>query len=304
VTGRYYPSPGGDWKRVLLDQGGESPVTTLKASQRLVLLGKGSGWKAISSDVFASVEEESKETDRLKIYLLDPNAFQRDESTVFGTTFLEASVTYDQKKPQGQGEWIYRIQRSDQEDNRVEGNHAERFELVHEGTYRVAASERTTYEFVGNQSLSRNGSTETGIENKTLDRSVRIGWIARPSLSWELRLAPGVVWTRVEEPAFYSSLGKMSLFALQLRPGIRRTFKTKGQVELSGVLTRRTTRTPKGLLPADILTERPVGLSSIFSVTTEMKLSEYITGAVSYSGTAREGARPLVLAKAEVRAYF
>jgi hypothetical protein len=304
ATGRYYRSPGGDWLRVLLDQGGESPVTTLKASQRLILLGRGSGLSAISSDVFASVEEESRESDRLKVYLLNPGTFQRDEATVFGRTFLEARVSFSQKREQVQGEWVYRIRRSDEEDNRVEGRHAERFEIEHEGTYRVAATERTTFELVGDQSLSRNGSTEIGIENKILDRSVRAGWVHRPSLPWEIRLSPGAVWTWVEEPAFYSYLGKMELFALQVRPGLRRTFKTQGQFELSGVLTRRTTKTSKELLPADVITERPVGFSGDFSLGGEMKLNEYITGRVSYSGRTREGARPQVLARAEVRAYF
>lgn len=304
VTGNYYPSPGGDWKRVLLDQGGETPETTLKASQRFVLLGKGTGWKALSADVYASLDEETRQTNRTKVYFPNPNSFQRDTATVHGTTFVEASFTFAPKREHGQGEWVYRVRRSDEADNRVEGIHSDRYEIEHQGTYRMAAGEKTTYELVGDQSLSRNGSLETGIENNTLDRSVKMGWVHHPSLPWELRLAPGAVWSWVEEPAFYPSLGKINLFALQVTPGLRRTFKSKGQFDVSATLTQRTTKTPKDLLPADIITERPVGLSGDFTLGGEIKLSEYITGALTYSGKTREGARPEVLAKAELKAYF
>lgn len=125
-----------------------------------------------------------------------------------------------------------------------------------------------------------------------------------PSLPWELRLAPGAVWSWVEEPAFYPYLGRMSFFALQITPGVRRTFRSKGQIDLSGTLTRRTTKTPKEFLPADIITEKPVGFSGDFTLGGEIKLSDYITGAVSYTGKTREGDRPEVLAKAELKAYF
>jgi hypothetical protein len=304
ATGRYYPSPGGDFRRGLLDQGAESPVTLFKASQRLALLGRGTGWKAVSAELYASVEEETRETDRLRIYSLDPGGFQRDGTTVYGKTFLDASLGFAQKGEGRSGEWVYRISRSDEEDNRVLGRHAERYAIEHQGTCRLAASERTTYELVGDQNLTRNRSTELGLESETLDRSVRLGWVHRPSLAWEVRLSPGAVWTRVGEPAFYSPLGRVRLFALQVRPGLKRTFASKGQVEAAGVLTRRTTPTPKALLPADVITERPVGFSGDFSLQGEMRLNEYITGALSYSGRAREGARPLVLARAEVRAYF
>ncbi|MFH1277432.1 MAG: hypothetical protein ABIK65_03525 [Candidatus Eisenbacteria bacterium] len=162
--GNYFPGEG-TFNQEIVD-GDPEPVVEIEVGATIrVEPGRRKGaspsrlWKGIRTETFARVEERSRTDDPASLLLLDPDAFQRNGTTIRGNTVLRQEVRWSD--PLSEGSVNLRYQREDREENEFALIH--RDDLVHTFLVRGKAplGERWSGELEWNRRLEREDSNDS-----------------------------------------------------------------------------------------------------------------------------------------------
>jgi hypothetical protein len=270
-TGEYYPDPEGDYRREIAATGDYRPVADVSSSCRLYLLPVD----LLSFDGFASAEEKMVQEKRFSIYKFDFGDFHNDNVTLYGIISYQADVNLFPYLDRSVG---VRYRHSDYEDNQLEGVHEER--------------DRNEISLLGKAKLTRtvSGDAEIGTRNeerRSAERGVekKEDWVeTRSTLTWRPNniLEPSVSLAYekgdVNEPFFYDPV---TITSREVSPILRYYLTGRGRAEIDLTFADRDYR--KGLLPADISSLYPLGLTTTARSSLEYRINEWLSALLNHT---------------------
>lgn len=190
--GNYFPGEGTFHQEIV--EGEPEPVFDFEAGGAIrVEPGRRKGasphrlWKGLRTETFFRVEERSRTGDPASLLLLDPSAFQRNETTLRGNTIFRQEVRWTD--PRSEGSVNLRYQREDREENEFAG--ILRDDLVHTLLARGKAplGEKWSGELEWNRRLEREDSNDSRAVDLTGD-DWKVSLVYLPGPRWRLIL-PG-----------------------------------------------------------------------------------------------------------------
>ncbi len=192
--GNFFPGEGG-YNRVFVD-GEPEPLIDLEASASIRIdpsrRRRGGGGKkpgrlkgGLRCDLFLSVRELSRETDRTPLLLLQPRAFQRNDTTIRGTVLFRQELRWDDRKSDGSVQLRY--QREDREAN--DFALFRRDDLVH--TVRLLGKLPLSGRFTGEVEWNRRIEKQWSNDERAVDAVSDVwegGVVYQPTPRWRFRL--------------------------------------------------------------------------------------------------------------------
>jgi hypothetical protein len=191
--GNYFPGEG-TFNQVLIE-GEPEPVLDLEAGATVRLEpGRrrewkgGPWWTRLSSETFLRVEERSTAQDRTPLLLLDPRAFQRNETTQRGVTTVRQEFRWTD--PGSEASLRLRLQREDREEN--EYRNLLRDDLVR--TLLVRAKVPLARGFSGEMEWNRRLEEERSNDERAVDLAGdewKAALLYDPAPAWRFRIPAG-----------------------------------------------------------------------------------------------------------------
>lgn len=294
-TGDYYLDENGDYVRVMSPLGEPEPTTKLSAFLRASL----SPLDIWSVDGSAYLSEQTREPNRLAIYLLDLSRFQRDETTISGSSVWEIETyLYPGERLSFGARW----QRSREADNKIYSRHIKR--KKHRGSCHLQAilTSQVGLDSEVYEEGEAESSTEYGEEREEVGRGVSSTLSFRPITPLEFSLGIKGETIRIGEPHHYPGLEDVDISEGELNPRIIYTLSGKGRLETGGRLIQRGTQSHE--LPSDISSLYPIGLTTQWSLSVSYQLSRYLTSHLTYQGEHSPDRETVHSGGTELRACF
>lgn len=296
-TGAYYWDENGNYRRMVISVGEPRPITRLAAFLRTRL----SPIPLLSLEGTGSVSEETRESNKRAIYLLDLSKFQRDETTIFGKNSLEVEAyVYPEERVTIGGRWG----RVREADNRINLRHLKRNKSRSSLHLKTSLTDQVGLDLEAYQEREVLSSTQNGEEKGETGKGGGSTVSFRPVSSVELSLGVGGEKRSIREPYHYSGLGEVLIDKGEVSPRVLYTISGKGRFEIAGKLTERRSPIATDGLPPDISSLHPPGLTTEWSLSLSHRLSSYLTSDLGYRGEKRPDSEVVHSGQAEMRAYF
>jgi len=293
--GNYFPGEGG-YNQVMVE-GDAVPLLDLEASGsiRIEPRRRKEGdsnrfMEGFRSDTFLRVRERSKESDRTSLILLQPHAFQKNNTTIRGTVLFRQEARWDDRKSDGSIQ--IRYQREDREVNEYTG--LNRDDIVH--TFLVRTRIPLGRKFVGEMKWSRRFEKEWSADDPAVA-------LVDDELLGSIVFQPDPAW-RVDFPASFrretEQILEEEITSIQLDPDLSINISTKGRID--GGLTWNRFLNATVDRSRSFLRSRREGLR--WNGRFAYDLNRILRSSLSYTGESMKGERSVHRFRAEMRAFF
>jgi hypothetical protein len=302
--GEYIPDPDGNWIFRVETVGDSIPITDLEAGIRLGLtphraVGEQTagllGWlRNLSTDTYLKIDEETTEQDKIAIYLLQLDRFQRDETTVRGEiTYQQDIDLFPQRRDVG---LRLRYLSSDRENNQyITGG---------EENLRIERSVRLDLA-PGNRPLLR-------IEYAHQNRYRKVEGTARSRIRADDLSAKGTIYpSRGMELSLESewrgdrdAVGETSSRLIALSPGASYSFLSQGRLRTEFTWAHVTSDPEGSAISWEMAQGNRVGNNYHWSLTADYQINQYVSATLSYTLRAQPGRDTRHTGRAEMRAFF
>ncbi len=282
------------------------PVIDLKTSTRWKINysaltdGKsflGAVLKALSSETFWRVEENSREEDYKKIYLLDFSAFQNEQNTIRGSNYIQQDLFIFEN----QQDLSFRLRFTQRKSlNQFSGGI--------ERAYNRERSLRIKFKMIdeiSNQTdianiddnvsapLSSNRRRRINTNNVTSDFSYRPAKMIE--VGFKLKVGKS-------EDTFPQKPTIIDLNSQAIRFNL--SFAGTGRLRVEVERNELTANTEENFLPFELTGGNLIGKNYFWRLNFDYRLSTNLQSTVSYDGRVQGGGKTIHTARAEVRAYF
>ncbi|MCC7429318.1 hypothetical protein IT568_00605 [bacterium] len=293
------------YRRELKPIGDFIPILNLSAGARIKtkfksLFQGNEEWffRNFGTETRIRISEETKEKDKLKIYLFDLEAFQRDATTIKGTLgltqdflFLEDTKNHNLKLTLGF---------EDSENNQLSQGKQERFSreisLRYRGKFlnRYGLNSNFLRELV--EQTYKDGSGEnTNLTKNTLFLGFSYFWGANLVFGNDFKVNLN------SNKETETQTGK--IFALT--PNLQYSFKRKGRLTSDFTLTKVFVKSENLSVPYSLTSGLQEGNSFDWNLRFDYRISNNVSSSLSYSGKKHSGDKFVThLGKAEIRAFF
>ncbi len=282
------------------------PVINLKTSTKWKIdLGKvfgrgsvlGDILKPLSSETFWRIEENSRETDYKKIYLLHLSDFQQPGKTINGTNFIQQDLFLFENAPSFSMRFRYA-----QNKNMSEYNAG-----VQKG-YTRERSMRITFKLIpeiSNQTdlINKNdnlvSSSASNREREITSNNLTTDFSYRPERDIEVGFKINVGRSEDDLPVNPTII---DINSQTLR--INFSFRETGRLRIELERDELSTNTTDNFIPFELTQGNMIGKNYFWRLNFDYKLTSYLQSTVSYNGRLLAGEKTVHTARAEVRAYF
>ncbi len=313
ILQEYVPDPNGDYVLFIVPTNKFQNATLMESAFRLRLRPGRAGrrdsrwrrfWKDLSLNWYARVDEQNRNPQFWRIYLLDWRAFQDENFTLRGQVTLNQDIYFKERNPTWGVVFRSRYRQSlfnqflDNLNNerRVYWARTLHFRRrFSRGRYTVTADvEQITNQRVVPASITRN--------RDILSNVLRLGVVYRPVYQWQFDFKVESGWEKNYHP-------DNLLADRYLEGNFRITYsaKSKTRIFLNTQLIRVTiTENPFGRpVPYEMGKGKKEGISYNISLRLDYFVNKHVTVTAAYTGRMDAGfLRPIHLGQAEVRAYF
>ncbi len=297
----------GDYVAVTLPSDALVPVINLRASARLRItprrfLEQPHGWvedalSVISTETYARVDEKSTESDLSKIYLLNFNYFQQDSTTIAGTSLFSQDILFFD----GQPDFSARLRYLERGGLTSLSGGAERL-------YGRERSVRLRWQLI----------PEIANELDLVNRTDRVSQSPTPSrihdvngtgLSFDISYRPvqSIEYGMRFEVAHSEDGGQTPPLQADINTQTVRGvfgFERAGQLRVS--MAREEVHLDRDVIDFayELTNGRSAGISWLWGVAFEYRVTSFIQASASYDGRSEGGAPVVHTGRAEVRAFF
>lgn len=298
----------GDYIVVSLPSDELFPVIDLKTSMRLRIVprrfvDKGGGvfgavTRVVSTETYIRVEEKSSEPDLKQIYLLHFSRFQKDSTTIAGSTLFTQDVTLFDGEPAfssrlrfSQRKGLNRFSTGIERNMTRERSIRLRWQLVSEIANQIDYVNKTD---MVSGDLASGRSRDIHSDGVTFDLSYRPE--QNIELGIKIDVAKGV--DRFQNPQLESDLNAQTVrFVYALTgAGQIRVETAREEIILGG--------TPAATIPFELTGGRVPGKTWLWRTSFDYRVTEFVQATVNYDGRSEGGRSPVHTARAEVRAFF
>ncbi len=308
----YVPDPDGEYLLFILPSGKFEPVTTVQAAFRLKL--DAARYRKnpkntfariltkISSETYFRVEEETKASDLLPVYLLDLSQFQ-GKNTVRGSTQLNQDLYVMRRNRKLSFRLRYRYRSSASSQFLLSGEN----ETRRSQETGLRASWRLNNWLKGQTELRNRTILRSSAANPLRSRDI-LGWYLQQNFSWR----PHSRWEIGLESELGSEDNRSASYPLKLWYGLlksRLNYALPGsgrasaeyQLQSVQVVTNPLTRS----VPYEMAHGKKEGLSQTWQARFEYTLAKNIVFSIFYNGRNEAGfERVIHSGQAEIRAFF
>jgi|GEM_PF-5015937 len=297
ISGDYYSDTLGNYQRKVESVGEGNPVTDVKTYLRIGF----SPVKILRCNLTANVREENRAEEKLPLYTLRLSKFLDDSLTVTGNQSLDGDIfLYPVKKTTVSCAFSFMKGLSNELVTQARRNYADRVEFSLEQT--LTADNRFSLKYL------RNRKTEEGVglglekNEKKQEITPEYSHYLLPNLEVTFSITKGNV--KIEEPLWYGNLGIVGIDKEAASTAFAYTLMNSAIVNMSFSLTKNSTEVDKDVLPSDVKTFYPIGITTEWKMGSNIGLSNMFTLNFSYNGINRPDKKTLHSANAEVRADF
>ena len=282
------------------------PVIDLKTSTRWKIkfsemFNNDSFWSSIlqpvSTETYARVEENSREEDYKKIYLLQFSSFQNPEKTIQGFNYIQQDVYFFENNPEFSMRFRYSQRKSMNQYNAgIERDYNRerslriKFKLVPEisnQTDLINTSANVAASAASNRVSEITGNKISSDFSYRPQRNIEVGFQLKVGRSTDYYPA---------NPTILDVNSQSLRFTLSLA--------SKGRLRMDFERSELTVNTTKNFIPFELTQGNVIGKNYFWSLNFDYRLSNNLQSTVSYSGRLQGRERVVNTVKAEVRAYF
>ncbi len=251
----------------------------------------------VSSETYWRVEENTRETNYKKIYLLDFAAFQNPDKTINGFNYIQQDLFLFENDP----EFSMRFRYSQRKSLNQYSDGVER-------AYNRERSARLTFRLmpeIGNQTdiiTTTDNVSATAASNRVREitgNKIISDFSYRPERDIEVGFKIKVGKSIDDHPANPTTID-MNSQSLRFTLSIAGKGRLRTEIERSEL----SANTTKNFLPFELTEGNVVGKNYFWSVNFDYRLSNNLQSTLSYNGRLQGGERVVHTARAEVRAYF
>jgi hypothetical protein len=302
--GEYIPDSDGNWIFRIETVGDSIPITDLEVGMRLGLaphraMPEGTaglmGWmRNLSTDTYVKIDEETTEEDKIAIYLLQLNRFQRDETTLRGEiTFQQDVILFPQRRDLGVR---LRYLSSDRENNQYVTGGEENLRI--ERSFRVDLAP-------GNRPLLR---MEYAHENQFR----KVEGIPRSRIRTDDLAAEGTLYPRggmelslkTEWRRDQDAVGQTSSRLIALTPGASYSFFSQGRLRTEFTWAHVTAQPEGSGISWEMAKGNRVGDNYHWSLAADYQINQYVSATLTYTLRAQPDRPTRHTGRAEMRAFF
>ncbi len=296
----------GDFIQVTIPTDELFPVIDLKTSTRWKInfsemldkqLFAGKLLNPFSTETFWRIEENSKETDYAKIYLLNFNSFRKEGFTIRGSNYIQQDVFIFENDQDLSFRLRYAERNSLNEfyDGYERGYNRERsvrinFRLVKEISNQTEIVNQVDNVSAGERSNRRRKVTGNNISSDFSYRPVRhieIGFRIKVGRSED---------TFPERPTVIDLNSQLIRFNL--------SFLGTGRLRIEFERNELIANTTQNFIPFELTGGNQIGKNFYWRLNFDYRLSANLQITISYDGRMLQGSRAIHTARAEARAYF
>lgn len=296
----------GDYIQVTIPTDELFPVIDLKTSTRWkinlseILDKNSSAGKMLSpfsTETFWRIEENSRETDYAKVYLLDFNSFRREGTTIRGSNYIQQDIFIFENEQ----ELSFRLRFS-------ERNSLNEFYDGYERGYNRERSVRINFRLI--QEVSNQTELTNQIDNVSAnERSNRRRNVTNNNVSSDFSYRP----ERNIEVGFRIRVGRsedtfpVSPTIIDLNSQLVRfnlSFFGTGRLRIELERNELITNTTQNFIPFELTGGNLIGKNYYWRINFDYRLSANLQTTLSYDGRLQGGSRAIHTARAEARAYF
>ncbi len=296
----------GDFIQITLPTEELFPVIDLKTSTRwkvefdkMFSANEGIGriLNALSTETFWRVEENSKETDYKKIYLLNFSSFQDPEKTIRGFNLIQQDVFVFENDP----DLSFRIRYSQRKSlNQFSGGIERAYNRERSLRFRF----RLVKEFSNQTDLVNeedNVYAPITSNRKRLITSNRIitDFSYRPERSIEVGLK---LQTGRSEDSYPAKPTIIDNNSQAVRFNL--AFAGSGRLRIEVERSELTGNTNNNILPFELTRGNSIGKNYFWRLNFDYRITSNLQSTVNYDGRLLSGSKPVHTARAEIRAYF
>ena len=297
----------GDYTTVTLPGDELVPVINLRASARLRItprrfLEQPQGWiedalYAITTETYARVDEKSTEPDLAKIYLMDFSHFQQDSTTIAGSSLFSQDILLFEGQPDFSARLRY-LQRGGLTSlsggpERLFGRERSvrlRWQLVREIANELELVSRTD-----RVSESPSPSRVHDVNGTLL--SFDVSYRPVQSIEYGMRFEVARSTDRAQSPVLQADINTQTVRGVF-------GFERAGQLRVS--MSREEVLLDRDVVDFayELTNGRSAGISWLWGVAFEYRVTSFIQASASYDGRSEGGAPVVHTGRAEVRAFF
>ncbi len=296
----------GDYIQITLPTDELFPVIDLKTSTRWKmnfsklfeqnsLVGKI--LSPFSSETFWRIEENSRETDYAKVYLLNISSFQNKSTTIHGTNYIQQDIIIFEN----QQELSFRLRFSQNKalseySNGYERNYNRerslriKFKMVQEisnQTDIVNQIDNASAPLNSNRTRQINSNTLTSDFSYRPDRNVEVGFRIKAGKS---------------EDTFPSIPTIINLNSQLLRFNL--SFLGTGRLRIEFERNELNANATQNFIPYELTNGNQIGKNYYWRLNFDYRLTSFLQTTVSYDGRLQGASKVVHTARAEARAYF
>ena len=302
--GEYIPDPDGNWVFRTETVGDSIPVTDLTVGLRLRLtphraVAERSGgvldfMRNLSSDTFVKIGEKTTEQDKMAIYLLRLDKFQRDDTTLRGEIFFRQDFfLFPQRRDVGVR---LRYQSADQENNQYISGGEENLRIKRSIRIDLAPGNRPMLR-LEYEHENRFRKLEDVPKSRIRADDLSVEGTFYPERSLELSL-------KTEFRGDQDAVGQTRSRMISLSPRVSYSFLVKGKLR-SDFGWAYVTAEPEGTaISWEMAQGNSVGSNYRYSLSVDYRLNQYISATTSYSLRSQPGRPTRHTGRAEMRAFF
>ena len=302
--GEYIPDPDGNWVFRTETVGDSIPVTDLTVGLRLRLTphravaeqrgGVLDFLRNLSSDTFVKIGEKTTEQDKMAIYLLQLDKFQRDDTTLRGEIFFQQDFfLFPQRRDMGVR---LRYQSADQENNQYISGGEENLRIKRSIRIDLAPGDRPMLR-LEYEHENRFRKVEDIPKSRIRADDLSVEGTFYPERSLELSL-------RTEFRGDQDAVGQTKSQMISLSPRVSYSFLVKGKLR-SDFGWAYVTAEPEGTaISWEMAQGNSVGSNYRYSLSVDYRLNQYISATTSYSLRSQPGRPTRHTGRAEMRAFF
>lgn len=252
---------------------------------------------AISSETFWRIEENSKETDFKKIYLLNFSAFQNPLTTIRGSNLIQQDFFVFENDP----DLSFRIRYSQRKSlNQFSGGNERAYnrERSLRTRFRLVKEFSNQTDFVNEQD---NVYAPVSSNRKRVITSNKIisDFSYRPERNIEVGFKIQVGRSEDSYPVKPTIMDNNSQ-AIRFNLSFAGSGRLRAEVERSEL----TGNTDQNILPFELTRGNAIGKNYFWRLNFDYRLTANLQSTVNYDGRLLSGSKPVHTARAEVRAYF
>jgi hypothetical protein len=252
---------------------------------------------ALSTESYVRVDEKSSEPDLKQIYLLHFSRFQKDSTTIAGSTLFSQDVNILEGSPDvslrlrfsqrtGLNRFTSGTERSYTRDRSIRL----RLQLVKEIGTQIDYTNRV--DRVGSQQASNR-------LRDVLSNSIVFDLAYRPEQNVEVgfKIEEGSATDRYQMPNLSADLNTQSLRVIY-------AFHGEGQLRVEGSREEISLSQALDVFPFELTGGRVDGKTWLWRLAFDYRVTQFVQATVNYDGRSEGGHPPVHTARAEVRAFF